>query len=155
MSRNARLALDIGLLLAFLVAFVPTATGISVHEWVSLAIVVPALVHLVVNWDWVMRVAARLFAGIRAASKVNLVVDALLFGASVTVMLSGLMVSQVIAAAAGVTVAPGGLWSAVHSLSAYGTMALLAVHFALHASWVARTLRGMRPSPAELAEVRA
>jgi hypothetical protein len=155
MTRTARLALDIGLLLAFLVAFVPTVTGISVHEWLSLAIVVPALVHLVINWEWVMRVAARLFASIRAASKVNLVVDALLFGASVTVMLSGLMVSQVIAAAAGVTAASGGLWSAVHALSAYGTMTLLAVHFALHASWIARTIRGIRPTSAELAEVRA
>lgn len=154
MIRRVRLLLDIGLLIAFLVAFSPTVTGISVHEWLSLAILVPTLVHLVVNWDWVLRVSARLFARIRAVPKVNLAVDTLLFGAAVTVMLSGLMVSQVIASAIGVTVTGGGIWGAVHSVSAVGTIALLGVHFALHASWMLRTLRGMRAT-AELAEVRA
>jgi hypothetical protein len=70
-------------------------------------------------------------------------------------MLSGLMVSQVIASALGLAGTSGGLWSAVHAISAYGTMGLLAVHFGLHAKWMLRVLRGMRPSPIELAEVRA
>lgn len=154
MSRNTRLALDVGLLIAFLVAFSPGLTGISVHEWLSLAILVPTLVHLVVNWDWVLRVCVRLFERIRTTSRVNLAVDALLFGAAVTVMLSGLMVSQVIASAIGVTVATGGIWSAVHSASAIGTIALLGVHVALHAQWMLRTLRDIG-STAELAEARA
>lgn len=154
MSRTARLALDLGLLVAFLVAFSPGLTGISVHEWLSLAILVPTLVHLVVNWDWVLRVCARLFERIRATSRVNLAVDALLFGAVVTVMLSGLMISQAIASAIGVMATSGGAWSAVHTISAFGTMVLLGVHFALHASWMLRATRGMRPATG-LAEARA
>ena len=153
MSRRVRLYLDVGLFLGFALAFAPAVTGISVHEWLSLAIIVPALVHLVVNWDWVMRVSAGLLGRIRTASKVNLAVDALLFGATVTVMLSGLMVSRTIATAIGVTSSSGTIWNAVHSLSATGTIALLVAHFGLHASWIARTLRGLVPAGAELEEV--
>ena len=76
-----------------------------------------------------------------------------IFGATVTVMLSGLMVSRTIATAIGVTSSSGTIWNAVHSLSATGTIALLVAHFGLHASWIARTLRGLVPAGAELEEV--
>lgn len=155
MRRRARLCLDIGLFLGFGFAFAPAVTGISVHEWLSLAIIVPSLAHVVINWDWVMRVTAGLLGRIRTASKVNLVVDVLLFSATVTVMLSGLMVSRTIAAAIGVTSAAGTIWNAAHSLSATGTIVLLVAHFGLHASWIGRTLRGLVPAVAEFEEAAA
>lgn len=155
MTRRARLALDVGLFAGFGLAFAPGLTGISIHEWLSLAIVVPSLVHLIINWDWVMRVSTRLLGKIKMASKLNLGVDTLLFGSTVTVMLSGLMVSHVISAAVGVSRAAGGLWSAVHSLSAIATIVLLVFHLGLHIAWISRTVRGVTASPAELAEVSA
>lgn len=141
MSARARLALDAGLLLTFLVAFNPALTGISVHEWLSLAVIVPTLVHLVVNTDWVMHTAKRIVAKLREVSALNLAVDAALFVATVTVMLSGFMVSQVIASALGVTAVPSVTWHVVHSASATATIVLLLAHFALHLPWAIRVLK--------------
>lgn len=141
MSNRSRLVLDIVLFLAFLVAFSPGVTGISVHEWLSLAIALPTLVHLVVNWDWVVRVTGTLLGKIRAASRVNLAVDAALFIATVTVMLSGALVSRAIAGALGLALAPDAIWYAVHSLSAWLVIMLLGTHFALHWSWAWRVAR--------------
>ncbi|MHB9002633.1 MAG: DUF4405 domain-containing protein, partial [Coriobacteriia bacterium] len=126
MSKRSRLALDAALLVALLVAFYPAITGISIHEWLSLALIVPALLHLVINWEWVVRSARTLFGRLRAVSKVNFVVDVALFVSTVAVMLSGLLVSQVISSALGARITPSMLWHVVHSLSATSTILLTA-----------------------------
>ena len=73
--------------------------------------------------------------------RVNLVVDAGLFMAAVTAMVSGLMVSRSIAGVFGLAIMPDATWSLVHSWSADAVIALLIVHFALHWRWVVATTR--------------
>lgn len=145
MTRQSRLALDIGLLIALLLAFFPGFTGISVHEWLSLATFVPVVVHLVVNWDWVMRTTSRILEKMRAASRINLTIDVLLFVATVTVLLSGMMVSQVIASAFGLSIVPSYAWHLAHSFSAKAVIVLMLVHLALHWRWIVRTLESALP----------
>lgn len=95
-----------------------------------------------------MRTVGRVFGRLRATSAVNLVVDATLFLATVTVMLSGLMLSQVIAAALGVSVTPSVTWHVAHAWSANATIVFMLLHFALHASWFARVFNSLfTPSP--------
>ncbi|MCX6373810.1 MAG: hypothetical protein NTX16_12200 [Actinobacteria bacterium] len=76
-------------------------------------------------------------------------------------MLSGLMVSQAVTVAIGVTIVPSSLWITLHSISADATIALLLVHFALHWRWIvnaARTLgrprRSSRVAADLVAEIR-
>jgi len=141
MSARNRLLLDIALFAAIVMAYAPSATGISVHEWLSLAIVIPTLLHLILNWDWVVRTADKLMSRLSSVSKLNLVVDVALFVAAVAVTVSGLMVSQAISATLGFSATATALWSEVHSLAADATMLLLFVHFGLHAKWMARILQ--------------
>lgn len=140
MNSKKRLAIDIALFIALLVANNPAWTGIAVHEWLSIAILVPLGLHLVINWEWTVRVAGRLFDRMLHMSSLNLVVDVALFVSAVTVMLSGLMVSRVALGALGLTVTPSAIWIATHAVSASATVALLFAHFALHWRWVARTI---------------
>lgn len=135
MSAKSRLLLDVGLLGVLIVAYVPSATGVSVHEWLSLAVMVPTLVHLVVNWDWVLRVVGRARSRLAATSFANLIVDAGLFLATVTVMVSGLAISTVVSRTLGTPTTATQLWDSVHLLSADATIALMLVHFALHWKW--------------------
>ena len=110
MTARARPALDLALFAALLVAYNPSWTGLAVHEWLCVAAVVPLLFHLIVNWEWVVQVGRRFGARLRVTPRVNLVVDAGLFVAAVTVMLSGLMVSQSIAGALGLVIVPDSTW---------------------------------------------
>ena len=66
-------------------------------------------------------------------------VDGALFVAAVTVMLSGLLISQYVAKAVGITILPTSLWVTTHRWSADATMLLLLVHFALHWRWIVKT----------------
>ena len=138
MSAGKRLALDAGLFIALLVAYYPARTGIAIHEWLSVAIIVPLLVHLVVNWDWTVRVISKFAERLRSTSRINLVVDICLFVSAVALMLSGLMVSQSIASVLGVAPAANAIWYALHSVTADVMVLLLLVHLGLHWRWIAR-----------------
>ncbi len=136
MSARARLWLDLALFGALFLAYNPAWTGVAVHEWLSVVTIVPLLFHVIVNWDQTLAVLRRFAAMLRAMPKVNLVVDAALFIVAVTVMLSGLLISQSVARAVGVTIVPGPLWVSTHAWAADATILLLLVHFALHWRWV-------------------
>ena len=148
MSPRSRLLLDLGMFGVLLAAFYPNRTGLVVHEWISVAVIVPLLFHLIINWDWTVRVIERFADRLLHASRLNLLVDVALFVSAVAVMLSGLMVSQVVAAWFGVAIAPSPIWVAVHSVSADAVVATLLLHLALHWRWVFNVARRLpTPSP--------
>jgi len=123
----------------------------AIHEWLSLAVVIPLLVHLIINWEWTVRVASTFVDRLLHTSRLNLLVDTALFVSSVAVMLSGLLVSQVLSAALGITTNPSPIWVAIHSLTANTTIALLIAHFALHWRWIAWVATRLTPAE-QLAE---
>ena len=106
MTARARLWLDLALFGALFLAYNPAWTGVAVHEWLCVITVVPLLFHVVINWDQTLQILRRFAELVRTTPKVNLVVDAALFVAAVTVMLSGLLVSQSVAGAFGITIVP-------------------------------------------------
>ena len=97
MTVRARLWLDLALFGALFLAYNPAWTGVAVHEWLCVITIVPLLFHVIVNWDQTLQILRRFAELVRATPKVNLVVDAALFVAAVTVMLSGLLISQSVA----------------------------------------------------------
>jgi hypothetical protein len=136
MSARARLLLDLAVFGVLLVAYNPAWSGLAWHEWLSVAVIVPLLLHLVINWDKVVRVVSTFAERLLHGSRLDLVVDTMLFVATVIVMVSGLMISQVVARAVGITIAPASIWVSVHAWSADLTIVLLLVHFVLHWRWV-------------------
>ena len=143
MSRRSRFFIDIALLVGLLVANDPARTGLAIHEWLSIALIVPLLVHLVINWEWTVHVTKRFFERLFRVSRLNLVVDVALFVSTVAVMVSGLAVSSVVAGFLGVGNASNALWVAVHEASASATIVLLLTHFVLHGGWFVTTLSAM------------
>lgn len=144
MSARARLWLDLALFTALFLGYNPAWTGVVVHEWLCAIVIVPLLFHVIINWDQTLRVLHRFAQIVRATPKVNLVVDAVLFVAVVTLMLSGLLISQFVLPTFGLTVTPTALWVSTHSWSADATILLLLVHFALHWRWIVRAAGKLR-----------
>jgi predicted small integral membrane protein len=132
--------LDTALFIALIVASRPALTGIGLHEWLAGLIVIPSLYHLAVNRDWVVRVASRLSARLKAGSHINFAVDAVLFIATVTVMLSGVMVLPGMVSTAEGTVMLA-VWLRAHALASDATVIALLVHLFLHAGWMTDVAR--------------
>jgi hypothetical protein len=141
MSARARLWLDLALFGALFLAYNPAWTGVAVHEWLCVIAIVPLLFHVIVNWDLTLAILRRFAEKLRATPKINLVVDTALFIVAVTAMLSGLLISQSVARAFGITIMPDSLWVSTHTWSADATILLLLVHFVLHWRWVVNAAR--------------
>ena len=139
MTARARLWLDLALFAALFLGYNPAWTGIAVHEWLCVIAIVPLLFHVIINWDQTLQILRRFAEIVRATPKINLIVDAALFVAFVTAMLSGLLISQSVAGTVGITIAPSALWVSTHAWSADATILLLLVHFALHWRWIVKT----------------
>lgn len=141
MTRQDRLAIDAVISMGILIAFVPSLTGMALHEMVSVSIIVPCLVHMIVNWDWTVHVVRNLAEKAALKSPLDLAIDVALFVSAVTVMLSGFMVSSVLLPMLGISPQGGSIWQALHSLSANATVLTAAVHLVRHREWIAVSLR--------------
>ncbi len=149
MGFRTKLAIDIAAFLAYLAATNTPLTGIPIHEWLSVALAVLLALHAAINWDWTMKAFARFINKLRNLSRINLVVDLLVFIMLTAVMLSGLMVSRVVLPALGLpALSFGPTWRILHSLTAKLLLLVLGLHVGLHWRWVVdATKRLLAPRP--------
>lgn len=138
---KTNLTVDTLIFAGFLAAFEPGLTGVAVHEWLSLALAGTLLVHLLLHWEWVVKVTVQFFRKLWHSSRLNYLVDLALLLSMVTVMLSGLLISHSVLPALGLQAAEAPAWRFLHSSSANLSLLLVALHFALHWKWLVNAVR--------------
>jgi cytochrome b subunit of formate dehydrogenase len=144
-NQNAvNLAVDLVIFLIFLVVEAPKFSGLPVHEWLGIAIGAGALTHVLLHWSWVIEISKRFFGKAQALARVNYVLNLLLFLAIVTIIFTGLMISETVMPLLGITVAQNRLWRGVHTTAANVFILLVALHVALHWQWFVNLLRRSR-----------
>ena len=131
--------LDLLIFAGFLAALQPRMTGIAVHEWFTLAATATLIIHVLLHWDWVVGVTKKFFSNTFHISRLNYIVNLLLFMGFVTVITSGLAISRSVLPTFGLQIDASRTWRGIHNLSSNLTLLLVAVHFALHWSWVKNT----------------
>lgn len=147
MSTKTNLTLDIAIFSAFLVASNPALTGLAVHEWLGVSFAAALVAHLLFHWDWIANLTKTFFKKLMHVSRLNFVVDSLLFVAMTAAMLSGLMIPRNVLPAFGVQLDASRAWRSIHSLSANASLIFVALHFALHWSWVVTNVRRYITTP--------
>lgn len=129
-------------------AAMPHATGIVAHEWLGVALVPVLVVHLVLNWNWIIATTRQMFTALPGETRFNHVWDALLYVMFITATVSGLLFSRVVLPAIGLPLLADGFWGNVHAVSATVLTMMIGIHLALHLRWVlARLKRGPVAGP--------
>ena len=95
------LAIDIAALAVYLVAANPAVTGIGIHEWLGLGMLVIFFVHAAMHVDWVIEAVRRSFVRLSWARTGNAVLDLVIVAVVMVVMVSGVMVSGAVLPALG------------------------------------------------------
>jgi len=131
-----KLILDILAFIGFLLALDPRATGIAIHEWLTLAGVAAIVLHLLLNWNWIAGITRKFFKKTTVKTRLNYIINWLFFIDGVVVMLTGIMISEVVLPVLGIGLPEGFAWRQWHSLSADLSLILLALHTALNWDWV-------------------
>lgn len=135
------LAIDVAALAVYFVVANPALTGIGVHEWLSLAVLVVFFVHVVIHADWcldVMRASRKRLSWVRTG---NLVFDLFILGVFVAVIVSGLLISGTVLSGFGLYAEGYYFWDPLHAVAAKALLALLVVHVVIHWKWLASFLK--------------
>lgn len=140
-SVGRKLALDAIALVLYALAALPALTTIPIHEWLGIAAFVVLAVHLFFGLGEAWSMARSADRSKRAARWGNLVVDVLLLIALSVCMVSGLLVSGTVLPTFGLFADGYYFWDPLHAASAKALLALLVVHLALHARWIANAAR--------------
>lgn len=140
---------DVLLLMFFLIASAPMATGIAVHEWISFVYLVPFIVHLLLHWDWLMAIPKRFFGKLPLQQRFNVILNVVLYVLMIFVTLSGILISEAALPLLGLTLESDSFWHTMHHNSSNLLLPLLGIHLALHWSWIINTTRKIfnKPSP--------
>jgi hypothetical protein len=137
MKPTLKVAIDIIASVVYIICANPLVTGLAIHEWLSLGIVVVFIVHVAVNFDLVLSVfrAQRANAVRPYIDKLNLALNVALIICFMVVTVSGIMISNHILPTFGLYAQGYWLWMPVHTISAKVFLALLILHIALHIKW--------------------
>jgi hypothetical protein len=137
MSTRTNLVVDVVIAAAFLVAANPPVSGQAAHEWFGLAFGGAVIAHVVLHWDWIISATKKLLLHRGRGLRLNYAVDAFLFVALTSTVLSGVLASRHVLASFGLppNLAPG--WRGLHSLAANASVAAMGVHLGLHWDWIA------------------
>ncbi len=141
LKARTRFWLDLFLFTSFLVFMEPTLTGIPFHEWLATAAILAFLIHILTQWDWIIAVGKRFFQKLFHQSRLNFVLDLLLFLSMTTVILSGFLISRSVLPALGLPEARNFFWRRIHDASANLTLVIVAVHVGLHWDWIVNTAK--------------
>ncbi|NTW28889.1 MAG: DUF4405 domain-containing protein [Coriobacteriia bacterium] len=141
------LVIDVIAFVLYVVAIYPRISGLLVHEWLCLGLLLVVLLHTVLHWDWAIDTLKRFLGKISVASRWNLLIDIALFVAFIVEMVSGLLISRHVLLSFG-SFAPGYfVWKPVHISAATVLLALVLAHLAMHQKWIFATVRNKLIQP--------
>jgi hypothetical protein len=139
--------IDVAVFAGFMVAMEPHSTGVTIHEWFTVAAVGTLIVHFVLHWDWFIRLTSRFFVKLFDSSRLNYLIAIAVFMGFIAIMLSGLMISEHFVPWLGLHPQGRFAWRRIHDLAANLTLLLVAVHVALRWEWVKAAFLRLVVSP--------
>jgi hypothetical protein len=134
-----KLWVDVLIFAAFLIAMDPHSSGLAIHEWLTLSMMAALIVHLLLSWDWITEISRRFLGRMVGQTRINYILNWLLFIDGTLIMVSGVMISEVALPMLGVKLPLGFAWRRLHDMSANIGLVLLGLHTALHWAWIVTT----------------
>ena len=140
MSTKTNLTLDLVIFTALLAVANPHLTGNTIHEWLGIALAGAIVTHLLLHWDWIVKVGRDFFKKFFHQSRLNFVVNTLFFIAMTGSFFSGLLISKDVMSMLGIQINVNGGWESLHHLTSDASVILLGVHTALHWKWIVNSI---------------
>ncbi len=137
----AKLLVDTTAFIGFLILMDPRSTGLAVHEWLGLAGFGVVITHLLLNWKWIVEITRRFFTRISGRSRLNYILNSVLFIDMSLIMFTGIMISKSALPALGISLPQGFLWRSLHHTTTDLLVPILGLHLALHWNWVVNTTK--------------
>jgi hypothetical protein len=129
--------IDAAFLFLFWIAFFPELTGLAFHEWLGVAAVGLALIHLILHWSWVETVTLRFFSSASSRPRIYYLLDLGVLLGFVMILLTGLLISTWL----DLPLYDLAAWTRVHLLTSVFTLLTVALKLVIHWRWIASCAR--------------
>jgi hypothetical protein len=134
------LIIDTILLVTLVILMVPRSS-LAVHEWLGLAVIPVAVIHLLFAWQWIVTAMPRLLAKGAWRLRINVMLNILLFYAFVVALFSGTMTSLIALPALGIPIISDENWQQLHNKWSNNFQLLAGLHLAMNWNWITGTVR--------------
>ena len=122
--------------------------SLSFHEIGGLALLGIFLIHIVINYRWVITISKKLFSKtIPGKTKIGYVLNVTLLIAVLLIGISGIMISKVVFH---ISVNGGFLWKTIHYTTSAIALILIGIHVGLHKQFIANIIKKIIPLPKKL-----
>jgi hypothetical protein len=128
-------------LLAFVLAAMRHWTELFWHEMLGMVAVPVLVIHLWLNWSWIVDVLRRAARTLPGEVRFNRGWDIAQSAIALVAIGSGLAVSRHLLPAFGVTPGRHRFLEDVHAVSAWTLMVMIGIHLGLHAHWIWSKMR--------------
>jgi len=140
-GNRPRLLVDLVLAVSFLALMSVNLTGLLLHEWWGLALMLLVVVHVLAQWDWTLSSTRGFLSRLTGRVRLNYLLNWALFVSAVLVFVSGMVISENALPALGLSLGRGGtpifgFWHQLHTLSADAVLVLAALHLGFNWRWV-------------------
>lgn len=141
--QQTRYVMDALFLLSFIVVSAPKATGVVLHEWLSVLFIVPFFIHILLHWNWIKSSLTRLIESRSFKERFSIVSCYLLYVWMLLVFVSGVLVSVSLLPALNIDLAIQDFWLKIHIQSGKLMMPMIGIHLALYWNWIKRFSKSM------------
>ncbi|MFL6555111.1 MAG: DUF4405 domain-containing protein, partial [Bacillus sp. (in: firmicutes)] len=137
MKKNyTKIVLDLLMAITFVLLMNPRVLdGLPFHEIAGLIIGVAILVHIGLNYRWVVNTTKKILdPKLPKKTRFSYLLNILLLISMATVIITGILISKVVLPS--LAIQGGHSLRGIHGLSADATLALVGLHIAVHWQWV-------------------
>jgi hypothetical protein len=139
-NRTLRLyVVDALVLVLFALVLNVPLTGLAIHEWLGIALAVGLITHTVQHTNWVVTTTRRMMSATSLQNRLNYLMMVAIFIGFVSIIVSGLMISEVALPWMGITPPAAGFMLWIHLASVGWVLWLTVIHIALNWRWVVST----------------
>jgi len=122
---------DIVLAVVFALLFIPGSTGLTLHEWGSVVFGLAIILHIILNWKWVIGISKRIFSkSISRKTRLSYVLNWALLVDLIIIIMSGLLISEVLLP--NFRYFPDVKWLPIHIVSSFVGLLIMGMHLGLH-----------------------
>ncbi len=144
---KVKLLTDVLLLVSALLLASTRLTGLVVHEWLGLLVILPLLVHLLLNWVWLRTAFLGLLRRMSGEMRANVLINATFFTTMTGTIVSGVLISEVVLPTIGLPRLHDPTLRWLHSFSADVMLVVLGLHLGMKWRWLQRLASNLLRSP--------
>lgn len=128
--------LDLLLTAVFVVDMEEHFTGLALHELLGLVFGVAFALHIVLHWDWIVNITRTFFKKLVHESRVNYLLNLVLFADMLFVVVSGILISRTLGLELSLAQDAQQTLKMLHMVAADLVLVIVALHLGMHWKWI-------------------